>query len=49
MLKGTMMALIRDAGISNAFWAEAMKVAAYLNNKTWTSSIQDIPYRVLYG
>jgi transposase InsO family protein len=41
--------ILKDAGLSEAFWVEAMKTALYLLNRSPTGVLQTTPYEALVG
>ena len=42
-------ALLADAGISHAYWGEAVVTSCYIINRLYSSAIEQTPYYMLYG
>ena len=42
-------AMLESSGLKVEFWEYSVQTAAYLHNRTWRSSINDIPYHLVFN
>lgn len=49
ILQTMFKAMLADANLSTIYSAEAVGAACYMANRVWSSSINEIPYHVLYN